>query len=74
MSKKCKKKTQLIIQNINAPTNFLGLGVNIIGIWSFLKGSKKVEKRSKVGSIFRVDLLTRPDPITGWTIQIDRFI
>ena len=31
-------------------------------ILTLFKGSKRVKKRSKVGSIFRVDLLTRPDP------------
>ena len=63
MSKICKIcKLQLIPQNVNVPANSLCLGDNIIEIWSFLKGSKKVKKRSKVGSIFRVDLLTRPNP------------
>ena len=50
------------MQNVNVPTNFLGL----IEIWSFLNESKKVEKRSKVESIFWVNLLPRPNP--KWSI------
>ena len=52
---------QLIPQNVNVPANFLGLGDNLIGIWLFLKGSKKVKSRFDfLGRPFDPTLLDRP--------------